>query len=62
VLFAGGATRVVALGEPAVEGVVVEAAFDDENLFWVVVGPTKNAVDICYKSGRGLGLCALVGW
>ena len=35
--FAGGAARVVALLEPAIESRVVEAPFDDEDLFRVVV-------------------------
>jgi len=37
VCFAGWAARVVALLEPAIEGRVVEAPFDDEHLFRVLV-------------------------
>ena len=35
--FAGGAARVVALVKPAIEGCVVEASFDDEHLFGILV-------------------------
>ena len=37
VWFAGWAARVVALFEPAIESCVVEAPFDDEDLFRVLV-------------------------